>query len=305
MKRFATKRLGFLGLALAGSTLVLADDLPPPPTELSAVADATLYLDLTVNQMPKAELVPVQQRAGRLYIDSEVLRAAGLALPGDPSGDVALDAVAGMHAEYNSQNQQLLLDVPPGWLPDQQVGERTLYPPTDARSSFGAVFNYDLYLNDTDDSGTYLAAWNELRVFDSWGTVSSTGQWRHSFNGVTRSGTGDGFLRYDTTWRFTDEQRLLTFEAGDLITAALPWSSSVRVGGLQLSRDFAARPDLVTYPLPAFAGEAAVPTSLELFINGYRTSTTELQAGPYTLTNVPFINGAGEAVVVTTDTLGR
>jgi len=305
VKRFATKRLGFLGLALAGSTLVLADDLPPPPTELSAVADATLYLDLTVNQMPKAELVPVQQRAGRLYIDSEVLRAAGLALPGDPSGDVALDAVAGMHAEYDSQNQQLLLDVPPGWLPDQQVGERTLYPPTDARSSFGAVFNYDLYLNDTDDSGTYLAAWNELRVFDSWGTVSSTGQWRHSFNGVTRSGTGDVFLRYDTTWRFTDEQRLLTFEAGDLITAALPWSSSVRVGGLQLSRDFAARPDLVTYPLPAFAGEAAVPTSLELFINGYRTSTTELQPGPYTLTNVPFINGAGEAVVVTTDTLGR
>ncbi len=305
MKRFATKRLGYLGLALAGSTLVLADDLPPPPTELSAVADATLYLDLTVNQMPKAELVPVQQKAGRLYIGSDVLRAAGLALPGDPSGDVALDAVAGMHAEYDSQNQQLRLDVPPGWLPDQQVGERTLYPPTDARSSFGALFNYDLYLNDTDDSGTYLAAWNELRVFDSWGTVSSTGQWRRSFNGVTRSGTGDGFLRYDTTWRFTDEQRMLTVEAGDLITAALPWSSSVRLGGLQLSRDFAARPDLVTYPLPAFAGEAAVPTSLELFINGYRASTTELQPGPYTLTNVPFINGAGEAVVVTTDTLGR
>lgn len=305
MKRFATKRLGCLGLALAGSTLVLADDLPPPPTELSAVADATLYLDLTVNQMPKAELVPVQQRAGRLYIDSDVLRAAGLALPGDPLGDVALDAVAGMHAEYDSQNQQLRLDVPPGWLPDQQVGERTLYPPTDARSSFGALFNYDLYLNDTDDSGTYLAAWNELRMFDSWGTVSSTGQLRRSFNGVTRSGTGDGFLRYDTTWRFTDEQRMLTVEAGDLITAALPWSSSVRLGGLQLSRDFAARPDLVTYPLPAFAGEAAVPTSLELFINGYRTSTTELQPGPYTLTNVPFINGAGEAVVVTTDTLGR
>ncbi|MFP3374493.1 fimbrial biogenesis outer membrane usher protein, partial [Pseudomonas sp. SIMBA_068] len=64
-------------------------------------------------------------------------------------------------------------------------------------------------------------------------------------------------------------------------------------------------PDLVTYPLPAFAGEAAVPTSLDLFINGYKSSTTELQPGPYTLTNVPFINGAGEAVVVTTDSLGR
>ncbi|WP_449434943.1 fimbria/pilus outer membrane usher protein [Pseudomonas putida] len=272
---------------------------------MSAVADATLYLDLLVNQMPKAELVPVQQRAGRLFLSSEVLRAAGIALPGDPQGEVALDGLPGLHSDYDSQSQRLLLQVPPAWLPDQQVGQRNLYPASDARSSFGALFNYDLYLNDTDDGGTYLAAWNELRLFDSWGTFSNTGQWRQAFNGAQGDDTRQGFLRYDTTWRFTDEQRLLTYEAGDLVTGALPWTSAVRVGGLQLSRDFAARPDLVTYPLPAFAGEAAVPTSLDLFINGYKTSTTELQPGPYTLTNVPFINGAGEAVVVTTDALGR
>lgn len=294
-----------LGLALVGPGLVLADDLPPPPTEMSAIADATLYLELLVNQVPRAELVPVQQRAGQLYLDSEVLRAAGVSLPGTPQGEVALEAIVGMHADYDSQNQRLLLQVPPAWLPDQQLGDRNLYPASDARSSFGTLFNYDLYLNDTDDGGSYLAAWNELRLFDSWGTFSSSGQWRQSFNGAPTDDMRQGFLRYDTTWRFTDEQRLLTYEAGDLVTGALPWTSSVRVGGLQLSRDFAVRPDLVTYPLPAFSGEAAVPTSLDLFINGYKSSTSELQPGPYTLTNVPFINGAGEAVVVTTDALGR
>jgi outer membrane usher protein len=301
----ATIRCGCLSLVMVGSGLALADNLPPPPTEMSAIADATLYLDLLVNQMPRAELVPVQQRAGQLYLDSEVLRAAGISLPGNPQGEVALEALVGLHTDYDSQNQRLLLQVPPAWLPDQQVGERSLYPPSDARSSFGALFNYDLYLNDTDESGTYLAAWNELRLFDSWGTLSSTGQWRQAFNGAQAEGTRRGFLRYDTTWRFTDEQRLLTYEAGDLATGALPWTSAVRVGGVQLSRDFAARPDLIIYPLPAFAGEAAVPTSLDLFINGYKSSSAELQPGPYTLTNVPFINGAGEAVVVTTDTLGR
>ncbi|WP_218192456.1 fimbria/pilus outer membrane usher protein [Pseudomonas sp. Irchel s3f19] len=288
-----------------GPCLVLADDLPPPPTEMSATADATLYLDLLVNQMPKAELVPVQQRAGRLYLGSDVLRAAGISLPGEPQGELALDAVPGLHTDYDSANQRLLLQVPPAWLPGQQVGDRSLYPASDAHSSFGVLFNYDLYLNDTDEGGTYLAAWNEVRLFDSWGTFSSTGQWRQSFNGAQADQTRQGFLRYDSTWRFTDEQRLLSYEAGDFVTGALPWTSSVRVGGLQLSRDFGARPDLVTYPLPAFAGEAAVPTSLDLFINGYKSSTTELQPGPYTLTNVPFINGAGEAVVVTTDALGR
>lgn len=292
-------------MVLCGPNLGVADDLPPPPTEAAVVTDATLYLDLLVNQMPRAELVAVQQRAGHLYVASDVLRAAGVTLPGNPQGEVALDEVAGLHSDYDSQNQRLLLQVPPAWLPDQQVGNRSLYPASEARSSFGALFNYDAYLNDTDDGGTYLAAWNELRVFDGWGTFSTTGQWRQSFNGAPDADTREGFLRYDSTWQYTDEQRLLTYEAGDFVTGALPWTSSVRVGGLQLSRDFAARPDLVTYPLPAFAGEAAVPTSLDLFINGYKSSTTELQPGPYTLTNVPFINGAGEAVVVTTDALGR
>lgn len=292
-------------MVLCGPNLGVADDLPPPPTEAAVVTDATLYLDLLVNQMPRAELIAVQQRAGHLYVASDVLRAAGVTLPGNPQGEVALDEVADLHSDYDSQNQRLLLQVPPAWLPDQQVGNRSLYPASEARSSFGALFNYDAYLNDTDDGGTYLAAWNELRVFDGWGTFSTTGQWRQSFNGAPDADTREGFLRYDSTWQYTDEQRLLTYEAGDFVTGALPWTSSVRVGGLQLSRDFAARPDLVTYPLPAFAGEAVVPTSLDLFINGYKSSTTELQPGPYTLTNVPFINGAGEAVVVTTDALGR
>ncbi|QXH54167.1 fimbria/pilus outer membrane usher protein [Pseudomonas fakonensis] len=301
--RAVTHRL-WLGLAVLGLGQAVADELPPPPTESAAIADATLYLDLLVNQVGKAELVPVQQRAGRLYLPSEVLRDAGITLPGNPQGEVALDDIPGLHSDYDSQNQRLLLQVPPAWLPDQQVGDRGLYPASDTRTSFGALLNYDAYLNDTDDGGTYLAAWNELRLFDTWGSFSTTGQWRQSFNGA-QSDTRQGFLRYDTTFRYIDEQRLLSYEVGDLVTGALPWTTSVRVGGLQLSRDFGARPDLVTYPLPAFAGEAAVPTSLDLFINGYKTSSTDLQPGPYTLTNVPFINGAGEAVVVTTDALGR
>lgn len=74
----------------------------------------------------------------------------------------------------------------------------------------------------------------------------------------------------------------MTYEAGDLVSGALPWSNAVRLGGVQLSRDFAVRPDLVTYPLPQFAGEAAVPSSVDLFINGYKSSSADLQPGPYT-----------------------
>ncbi|QOY74179.1 fimbria/pilus outer membrane usher protein [Pseudomonas sp. OST1909] len=290
---------GLWGAAMAG-------DLPPPPGSMEAVADAQLFLELVVNQMDTGRIIAVDQRAGQLFVPASALQDVGMKLPGEPVGSVALDQVPGLHSDYDSNGQRLLLDVPPSWLQAQFIGNRNTYPRTQVMSSFGALLNYDVYFNDTDDGGSYLAAWNEVRLFDTWGTLSNTGQVRQTLaDGITDSTLGNGYRRYDTTWRFSDDERLLTYEAGDVISGSLPWSSSVRLGGVQVSRDFAVRPDLVTYPLPQFAGEAAVPSSVDLFINGYKSDTAQLQPGPYTLTNVPFINGAGEAVVVTTDALGR
>ncbi|MGF0241291.1 fimbria/pilus outer membrane usher protein [Rhodococcus sp. IEGM1300] len=282
-----------------------AGALPPPPSGMEAVADAQLFLELVVNQMDTGRVIAVEQRGGRLFVPATALRDTGMKLPENISAEVDLDSLQGLHSEYDTVGQRLLLDVPADWLPEQFVGNRQAYPRTPALSSFGALLNYDLYLNDTDDAGTYLAAWNEVRLFDTWGTLSNTGQYRRTLSGDAVSALNNGYLRYDTTWRYSDEERLLTYEAGDVVSGALPWTSSVRLGGVQLSRDFGVRPDLVTYPLPQFAGEAAVPSSVDLFINGYKSASAELQPGPYTLTNIPFINGAGEAVVVTTDALGR
>ncbi|NVZ18625.1 fimbrial biogenesis outer membrane usher protein [Pseudomonas costantinii] len=286
--------------------LGVAAPLPPPPSSMEAVADAQLFLELVVNQMDTGRVVAVNQRAGKLYLPASVLQEVGMKLPAEVATEVALENLPGMHTDYDSQGQRLMLTVPPTWLPEQFIGNRNNYPRTQAMTSFGALLNYDAYLNDTDGAGTYLGIFNEVRLFDTWGTLSNTGQYRTTIGRDTAgSSLNNGYRRYDTTWRFSDDDRLLTYEAGDVISGSLPWSTSVRLGGVQVSRDFGVRPDLVTYPLPQFAGEAAVPSSVDLFINGYKSSSADLQPGPYTLTNVPFINGAGEAVVVTTDALGR
>ena len=79
----------------------------------------------------------------------------------------------------------------------------------------------------------------------------------------------------------------------------------MRVGGLQVSRNFAIRPDLVTYPLPQFAGQAAIPSTVDLYIDNFRTQSASVNPGPFVIDNGPRINGAGQATVVTTDALGR
>lgn len=215
---------------------------------------------------------------------------------------VALDSIADLGSEYQQDSQRLLLTLPSEWLPEQSFGTTRLTEPLPAQSSVGMLFNYDLYYSDSDSGVHFANTWLEQRVFDGFGVVSNTGVYRHSFSGPSYQ---DGYIRYDTTWRFNRQDDLMSFGGGDLITDALTWNSAVRLGGLQIARNFSLRPDLITYPLPRFEGDAAVPSTLDLFIDNSRVSSENLRPGPFTLNTVPYISGAGTATLVTTDALGR
>ncbi len=280
--------------------------VPPVPeaaADTTAAGQYSLYLELVVNELPSDRVVQVNVQGERYFVDSEDLRAVGVRLPEGSSGELALDAIAGVQFSYDQALQRLKLVLPSDWLPSQQVGTRSITANVPAESSFGLLFNYDAYYNDTDDGSHYLSSFFEQRVFGSAGVVSNTGIYRHSFNDL--GADQDGYMRYDTYWRYNNQDTMTRYIAGDLITGALTWNSAVRLGGVQVSRNFALRPDLITYPLPRFTGEAAVPTSVDLFINNAKVSSDRLNPGPYTVSNVPYISGAGSATVVTTDALGR
>lgn len=92
---------------------------------------------------------------------------------------------------------------------------------------------------------------------------------------------------------------------GDLFTRPLTWTSSARLGGAQISHNFSLRPDLITYPLPEFNGQVGIPSTVDLLINGNKAYSSQINPGPYDITDASHINGAGNAVLVTTDALGR
>lgn len=286
---------------MAGATV--RADLPPPPSGPDELGQAQLYLELVVNRRPSGQVVPVLFREGHYYVTARDLRQVSLPVEGGDGRQVEIDTMSRVKTEYDSAGQRLLLTVPGEWLPLQYIGRDHVYARQEAQSSLGALLNYELYVADPDHGYRYGSAWTEARLFGRFGSFSNSGVYQHYF--AAGSPQGDRYIRYDTGWLYADEQRMRTYELGDLVTHALPWSSSVRLGGAQIARDFSVRPDVITYPLPQFRGEAAVPTTVDLLINGYRASRDQVEPGPFTLTDVPFINGAGEAVVVTTDALGR
>ncbi|KLJ01600.1 fimbria/pilus outer membrane usher protein [Luteimonas sp. FCS-9] len=277
--------------------------LPPPPRAADAAGEGVVHLELVVNGLGSGRVVPVELRDGHYLVDAAALRALHVRVDAadapDGDGRVAVDRLPGVEVGYDVANLRLLVQVPADWLPAQHFDSGAAPARHPSRASRGMLLNYDLYATRAPHASTATSLWTDVRLFGDAGTVSSSGAWRHGGAG------GRSFVRYDTRWQRVDEARVRLWEAGDLITRGPTWTSPVRIGGVQFSRDFSLRPDIVTYPLPAFSGQAGVPSAVDLFVNGSLAARERVDPGPFALTDVPFINGAGEAVVVVTDALGR
>ncbi|MBA2934771.1 fimbrial biogenesis outer membrane usher protein [Sphingomonas sp. CGMCC 1.13654] len=289
------RRFLFLLLALAAAGTRPACAAALPAFEAATTADQPLFVELVLNGQAGGDIVPMRVANGHELVDAAALRKAGLTVAGD--GPVDVSQIKGVQSTYDAAGQTLNLNVSPDMLPTNHISAYARKQ-VQTIADLGAMLNYDAYVQ-TGDGVTTASLWTEQRVFGPFGTISN--------NGTLRTGTGlkTGYLRYDTRYRYVDENHALAFTAGDLITQSLPWTTSVRLGGLQIARDYQVRPDLITTPLPSFAGKAAVPSAVDLFVDGYRQQSADVQPGRFVLDNMPVVNGAGEATIVTTDAVGR
>lgn len=277
------------------------DALPKPPKGGPSVSRYSLWLSLDVNGRNDGVVNQVQVRNQHYYVQGRVLKDHFIHTDSQ-SEWVDVSTLPNVAVRYDSLHQVLRVTVPEHWLPLQTFGENSRASQA-ISSSRGLLMNYDVYSITTRHDERYSALWLEQRYFSNSGYLSNTGTVRKNWRG--ESATAEGYLRYDTTWRYSDIDRMVSYQLGDVVSDSLSWSHSVRLGGIRVSRNFSIRPDLVTYPLLTITGTAAVPGSVDLFINGYKTSNNTVNAGPWTLTNTPYINGSGEATLVTTDALGR
>ncbi|MDI9238196.1 fimbria/pilus outer membrane usher protein [Lysobacter sp. LF1] len=281
--------------------------LSPGDEKLSAdqqrallAAPQSLYLDIVMDGQIVRPLVRFERSGGNLSVDAADLDAIGLLLPADvtadPTGRIALDAIDGLSYAYDAALQQVVLVPAPGLRRANQIGYRSPTPITVNRDQ-GLVLDWDAYTRRYEDSHTESVG-TSLRWFGRFGSLQNTG--------VSRTGDQDnGYLRLDSRWMISDPQNMWTWTAGDLISGGLSWSRPVRMGGVQWRRNFSVRPDLIIYPMPQFAADATVPSSVDLYINNVRQFSTQVDPGPFVLSDFPRLAGAGQATVVVTDALGR
>lgn len=273
---------------------------------LAPSAGQSLYLEVLLNGMLTHKLVHVSLLGdGHMAMTAASLRSVGLRLDGSaPDRILDLSDVRGLDYRYDRATQSLHLNAAVSMLSATaaQLNASSRERPESAAALPALVLNYDLHGSMLSGGGRSLGALNALRLTGISGVLESSALSRYASDDVAGE---DRTVRLDSSWRWSFRDRLAVLNLGDTITGALPWTRATRLGGVQLRRDFALEPDLITFPIPAFRGQAALPSSIELYVDGLRQYSGEITPGPFQLNTAPLINGYGEAQIVVTDMLGR
>jgi outer membrane usher protein len=268
-----------------------------------------LQLEVFLNRTPTHLIGSFTVLAGgRIAARRAELEEIGLKPRGYASPDamIALDDLSGLAYRYDEPSQQLFITVHDELRATKEVDASAPSREQIAvRADYGGVLNYTLFSSAAGHWTPRSFAFSghsaslDARAFSPFGTLSQSAILRSSFNSRFDA------LRLDTTFAYSDRENTTTYRAGDEISGALAWTRPIRIGGLQAQRNFGLRPDLVTLPLPSAAGSAAVPSTVDVFVNNVRTSSQEIESGPFRISNVPATTGSGTARVVLRDASGR
>ncbi|MEB7640062.1 MULTISPECIES: fimbria/pilus outer membrane usher protein [Acinetobacter] len=266
-----------------------------------------LFLNISINSNASEDLVAVKQsKDGKLYIRSSALRTLRLKIDEHiPDNQwVCINDLNGIQFKYLENEQSLNLKVPSNMLTGYSVdlsGQQITSPNLlKMKPLNAAILNYSLYNTITNDenvfSGTAEGIFNSAIGNFSSGVL---------YNGSNESSySHEKWVRLESKWQYVDPEKIRIYTLGDFISNSPDWGSSVRLAGFQWSSAYSQRGDIVTSALPQFSGSAALPSTLDLYVNQQKIYSGLVPSGPFDIKQLPFISG-NEVTLVTTDATGK
>jgi outer membrane usher protein len=267
-----------------------------------ARADEALILAVNLNGLDRDEIITARYLPdGTLAVAERDLRAWGLQPPAtggpriDGQAHVRLADLPAIEYRIDTDSQTLRLRAPAGAFTASALAYGLAETFALTPSAPGAFLNYDLDWQRQDGHGRAGGLF-ELGLFNAWGSGTATALW---------NGAEGRWLRLDTGWTLDMPERMQSLRLGDAVSVPGSWGRAVRFGGIQWATNFATRPGFITFPLPSLRGEAALPSTLDVYLDNARLLRDEISAGPFDLANVPVVTGQGELRLLVRDLLGR
>ncbi len=217
----------------------------------------------------------------------------------DDTDYIALHSLAPERLTFDDAQQALEVRLPPSVFEASALRSPSAaaLQTSTARPS-GAFLNYDVFI-DHSEVGSGRSAFTEA------GVALGPGVALGSFAFI-RQPAFDANLRLDTSYTMDQPAQMTTLRIGDAISRP-PTSIGrpVRFAGLQFRSNFQTQPGLVTVPVPTLHGQAALASTVDLYVNNVLQSRNAVTPGPFAVTTAPLLAGDGELLLKVTDIAGR
>lgn len=298
--------LGVVLLVSAGGAAHASLTQPGADEDSSANArmdELLLQVDLNQQRMSDIALL-LRSPGGQLFASADDLQRWRLRLPTTPPRQhqgqpfYPLDALPGLHHELDPVRMSAALMASPEAFLPFATSLATPATVTPAARHSGGFANYDVF-GESAGARSTAAGTVELGVFNGFGVglVNFLAQ---------RSGSDARALtRLETSWIADLPAQIASLRVGDAVSRAGLWGRALRFGGVQYARNFGTQPNLVTQPLQGVSGSAALPSTVEVYVNDALSSRSEVPPGPFSIAQIPVVTGAGDIRVVARDILGR
>lgn len=312
--RCAPNPAGIRSAVCAGFALLCLAVAPTATWPAGRVGEAgteghseTMVLRVRLNTVEKGDLFVERTPGGDFLVKIQDLQAMGLKDPpgklviieGEPF--ISLRSMHGASFDFQEKALALNISVDPHLLPTQtflREGRRT-GPVGDAPAGVSGFFNYALHASGASSVATDFGFAGEagVRVADYLllsDVTTSTGN-----NGERR------LVRLMTSVTRDDRDQLRRVVIGDFFTPSRDFSTGVNLGGVSVSKLYALNPYFIQFPTKSVGGTVALPSELEVYLDGQRIRVEKLQPGEYQLNDILSFGGARNVQLLLRDSFGR
>jgi outer membrane usher protein len=267
----------------------------------------TIIVRVTLNTENKGDLFVERTSDRDFLIKVPDLRAMGFRNPlGTPvviDGEnyISLRSMSGVSSEFREKELTLNITANPQLLGTQAFGVDSLGRNDIRKTPYehGLFANYALTAahSDVGTPGFGFAgeigwrAGNHLFLTDGNTVEDATGQRK--------------FVRLMSSVTHDDREALVRTVVGDFFTPAREFSTGINLGGVSISKLYGLNPYFIQFPMQSVSGNVALPSELEVFVDGQRVRTVRLRPGEFEVRDILGYGGARNVQLVLRDSFGR
>ncbi|OQC53920.1 MAG: Fimbrial Usher protein [Deltaproteobacteria bacterium ADurb.Bin022] len=273
-----------------------------------------IIVNIHVNGVPKGDFFILRDSQGELFVNRNDFSQLGIDLPEnavsvemEQDRYVALSSLSQFKTEFDEKQLVLFIMSPVELLPRtnidlsaKKIGLKDAYTPRENSFFLNYALNYSYfdYSYDTLPEGN-----DQFMLVNKFGSRSGNFFFITDTQYTKNDLTSD-FLRLMSYVTYERPHHLQWITLGDMFAISGNLGSTINIGGLGISKVYRMDPYLIRQPTLDFSGAAALPSQVDIYVDGILSGRQNIQPGQFDIRNLNYYGGTRDVELVIRDAFG-